>query len=57
MKFDGLEPWHCENIKGIMAPEIGPKRFRTIEKQTLASKDQFGMPRWMRQQCNIKRVE
>ena len=22
-KFDGLEPWRCEDIKGIVAPEIG----------------------------------
>ena len=32
-KFDGLEPLRCENIKGIVAPEIDPKRFGTFEKQ------------------------
>ena len=32
-KFDGLEPRRCEDIKGIVAPEIGPKRFGTFEKQ------------------------
>ena len=24
-KFDGLEPWRCEDITGIAAPEISPK--------------------------------
>ena len=24
-KFDGLEPWHCENIKGIVAPKTAWK--------------------------------
>lgn len=34
MKFDGLEPWCSEDVKGSMvAPEIGPKRFATVEKQ------------------------
>ena len=32
MKFEGLEPRRCENIKGIVAPEIGPKSFQTFEK-------------------------
>ena len=32
-KFDGLEPWHCKDIQGIVAPEIGPESFRTFEKQ------------------------
>ena len=32
-KFDGLEPWRCEDMKGIVAPEIGPKSFGTFEKQ------------------------
>ena len=27
MKFDGLEPRCCEDIKAIVAPEIGLKRF------------------------------
>ena len=26
-KFDCLEPWHCEDIKGIGAPKIGLKSF------------------------------
>lgn len=33
MKFDGLGPWCCEDVKGMVAPEIGPKRFTTVEKQ------------------------
>ena len=33
MKFDGLEPRRCEDIKKIVAPEIGPKSFETFEKQ------------------------
>ena len=32
-KFDGLEHRRCEDIKGIVAPEIGPKSFGTSEKQ------------------------
>ena len=32
-KFEGLEPRHCQDIKGIMAPEIGPKSFGTFEKK------------------------
>ena len=31
-KFDGLKPRHCEDIKGIAAPEI----FGTFERQALA---------------------
>ena len=31
--FDGFEPRRCEDIKGIVAPEIGPKSFGTSEKQ------------------------
>ena len=31
-KFEGLEPRHCEDIKAIVAPEIGPKNFGTFEK-------------------------
>ena len=33
MKFDNLEPRCCEDIKGIVAPEIGPKSFGTFERQ------------------------
>ena len=32
-KFDGLEPRRCEDIKVIVAPEIGPKSFGTFEEQ------------------------
>ena len=32
-KFDGLEPRRYEDIKGIVAPEIGPKSFGTLEKR------------------------
>ena len=32
MKFDGLEPRRCEDITGILAPEIGPKSSGTFEK-------------------------
>ena len=31
--FDGFEPRRCEDIKGIVAPEIGTKSFGTSEKQ------------------------
>ena len=34
-KFDGLEPRHREDIKGIVVPELGPKSFGTFEKQVL----------------------
>ena len=30
-----LEPCRCEDIKGIVAPEIGPKSFGTFEKQAI----------------------
>ena len=32
-KFEGLEPPPCEHIKGIVAPEEGPKSLGTFEKQ------------------------
>ena len=32
-KFEGLEPRRCEDIKAVVAPEIGPKSFGTFEKQ------------------------
>ena len=31
-KFEGLEPRRCEDIKGIVVPDIGPKSFGTFEK-------------------------
>ena len=31
--LDGLELRRCEDIKGIVAPEIGPKSFGTFEKR------------------------
>ena len=33
MKFDDLNPLRSWDTKGIVAPEIGPKRFGTFEKQ------------------------
>ena len=35
-KFEGLEPRRCEDIKGIVVPDIGPKSFGTFEKQAPA---------------------
>ena len=35
-KFGRLELRRCEDIKGIVAPEIGPKRFGTFDKQALS---------------------
>ena len=32
-KFGGLEPRRCEDVKGIVAPEIDPKSLGTFEKQ------------------------
>ena len=32
-KFEGLEPRRCEDIKGIVVPDIGPKSFGTFKKQ------------------------
>jgi len=43
-KVDGLEPQTCESIKGIVAPEIGTKSFRTFEKQAPDLKTE-----WMRE--------
>ena len=40
-KFEGLEPGRCEDIKGIVAPEMGPKSFRTFKKQALGHTYQF----------------
>ena len=40
-KFDGLEPRRCEDMKGIVAPEIGPKSFGTFEKQATAPRKQL----------------
>ena len=37
-KFDGIEGRRCENIKRIVAPEIGPRSFGTFEKQGPAPK-------------------
>ena len=33
MKFDCVEPQHCEDIKGIVALKVGAKSFGTFEKQ------------------------
>ena len=32
--FDGLESRRCEDVKGILALEIGPRSFETFGKQT-----------------------
>ena len=40
-KFEGLEPGRCEDIKGIVAPEKGPKSFKTLRKQALGHTYQF----------------
>ena len=39
VKFDGSEHRRCEEIKGILAPEIGrPKSYGTFEKQNFLSR-------------------
>ena len=35
-KFEGSEPRRCEDIKGIVVPEIGTKSFGSFEKQAPA---------------------
>ena len=37
-KFNRLEPQRCEVIKGIVAPEIGTKKFGTSEEQAAEPK-------------------
>ena len=32
-KFDGLGTRGCEDVKGTVSPEIGPKTFGTLEEQ------------------------
>ena len=32
-KFDDSEPQRCEDMEGIVTPEIGPKSFGSFEKQ------------------------
>lgn len=34
-KFDGVEPQRCENITGIVTPEIGPNSFGTLRYRPL----------------------
>ena len=41
-KLDALEPRRWEDIKGIVASEIGPKSFGTFEKQALGLKFEMG---------------
>ena len=36
--MDGVEGRRCEDIKGVVAPEIGPRSFGTFEKQGPAPK-------------------
>ena len=31
-KFDGLEPWRCEDIKAVVAPKIGAESFGTFDR-------------------------
>ena len=53
-KFEGLESRRCEDIKGIVIPDIGPKSFGTFEKQapglnSVTGSTQFRLPdltRW-----------
>jgi len=42
MKFDGFEPWHSEDIKGIVAPKIGLKSFGLLRNRPLVSKISLG---------------
>ena len=42
MNTDGLEPRRCEDIKGIVAPEIGPKSFGTFKIQAPGFKRCWG---------------
>ena len=37
-KFDHLEPQSCEDMKRIVAPEIGPKSFGSFEKQATGTR-------------------
>ena len=37
-KFDDLEPRRCEDIKGVVTPEISPESFGTFEKQAQGPK-------------------
>ena len=32
-KFDNIEPWRYEDIKGVEASEIGPDNFGTLKNQ------------------------
>ena len=41
-KLDASEPRRWEDIKGIVASEIGPKSFGTFEKQALELKFETG---------------
>ena len=48
-KAEGLEPRRREDIKWIVAPEIGPKSFGTFEKQAPGLKNQhFQVKIWPR---------
>ena len=42
MKFVGFEPRHCEDIKRIVAPKIGPKSFGLLRNRPLVSKISLG---------------
>mgnify|MGYP000040706023 CR=1 FL=1 len=40
-KFNGLEPRRLEDIKGIVAPEMGPKIFGTFENHFTLLNQQY----------------
>ena len=37
-KFDDSEPQRCEDMEGIVTPEIGPKSFGSFEKQATGAR-------------------
>ena len=41
MKFDSLQPRRSEDIKGIVAPEIGPNSFGSFEKRFTVQSTRF----------------
>ena len=36
VKFDGLEPWRCGDIKGIVTPRDGSEMFRSFWETSLS---------------------
>ena len=37
-KFDNIEPWRYDDMKGVEASEIGPDNFETFGKQASVPK-------------------